>query len=200
MQALNFLSWSRILILGTAMAVLASCSAAPKREADRFYDLNVEAISERYGQIAEIEIKPVTIKGVQSGRALIIQESATPLQLVESRGHFWHSQPSYLLQNAAISGLNAGSSDVVFGKSDSLKRINYRLRLTATHFAYEPDGQALISMEMSLQTKSGQVLASGSYTASAPLESPAPIDAVSAFGTATSLVLQAIAADIATAL
>ena len=189
-----------MIILGAAVSMLAACSAAPKRDADRFYDLQVEPIVERYGQKVEIDVKPVTIKGVQSGRALIIQESATPLQLVESRGHFWHSQPSYLLQNATISALNAGSADAVFGTSDSLKRVNYRLRMTATHFAYSPEGDAHVALQMSLQTKSGEVITSGSYEASAPLASPAPIDAISAFGTATSLILQAVAADIASAI
>ena len=190
----------RFILLTSMLALLVACSAAPKREADRFYDLAVKPVTERYGQMAEIEVRPVTIKGVQSGRALIIQESASPLQLVEQRGHFWHSQPSYLLQNATISALNAGSSDAVFGTSESLKQINYRLKLSATHFAYAPNGEAIIAMDMSLQTKSGQVITSGSYTATAPINAPDIIDAVGAFGTATTIILQAIAADIAAAI
>jgi len=193
-------SFARFVIIGAAVAILTACSAAPKREADRFYDLAVEPVMERYGQIAEIEVRPVTIKGVQSGRALVIQESASPLQLVEQRGHFWHSQPSYLLQNAIIDSLNAGSEDAVFGKSDSLKQINYRLKLTATHFAYAPNGAAHIAIDMSLQTKSGQVLTSGSYTAESPVRSAEIIDAVRAFSEATTIIFQAIASDIAAAI
>ena len=188
------------LAIALATFMLAACSAAPKRDADRFYGLNVEAIQQSYGSTAQIEVRPVTIKGVQSGRPLVIQESAAPLQLVESRGHFWHSQPAYLIQDSTIEALNQGTTDARFGTSDTLKMIDYRLRLTATQFSYMPSSHAMVAITMSLQTRSGEVITAGNYEAKAELTSDAPADATAAFGTAMEMILTDMAADIAEAL
>lgn len=188
------------LVIALTATMLAACSAAPKRDADRFYGLTVEPIEQSYGSTAQIEVRPVTIKGVQSGRPLVIQESEAPLQLVESRGHFWHSQPAYLIQDLTIQALNQGATDAKFGTSDTLKTIDYRLRLTATDFSYVPSSHALITIKMSLQTRSGEVITSGSYEARAPLSSDVPSAATSAFGAAMELILTDMASDIADAL
>lgn len=143
--------------------ILASCSAAPMREADRFYGLNINIEAVSFGSDETVLVKPVQIRGVQSGRPLVIAESQSPLKLIESRGHFWHTAPNYLIRDALASGMDNAATDMRFRTDDLLNAASYSLHLSVKELNYQMTGTAVVSAQAALKSRNGAVLFTGEY-------------------------------------
>ena len=191
----------RLFTLAFAGLLLASCSAAPMREADRFYGLDIQIEAQSFGDDDTILVKPAQIRGVQSGRPLVMAESQSPLKLIESRGHFWHIAPNYLIRDAMAAGLDAASTDMRFRTDDLLNIANYSLHMSVKDWHYQADGMAVVSLQAALKSRNGALIFTQDYRAQTKMTAQHDASAaVLALEEGLRAITQDIASDIASAL
>jgi len=183
-----------------AMLVLAACSAAPVRSPDTHYDLEVTMAPVSFGTEAAIALRRVDVRGLQSGRSLVIITGTQPLRFREQRGHFWHVATPTLIERAFLTAMNDASIDAAFGTSDSFDRVDYRLVLTVSRFAYVPGGEAMVHFNATVTTSDGDVLLARSYWGRAPLAGDRPADGVNGLGAALGEAMTVFAGELAAAL
>ena len=183
-----------------AMLVLAACSAAPVRSPDTHYDLEVTMASVSFGTEATIALRRVDVRGLQSGRSLVIITGTAPVRFQEQRGHFWHVATPTLIERAFLTAMNDASTDAAFGPSDSFDEVDYRLLLTVSRFAYVPGGEAMVDFDATVTTSDGDVLLARSYWGRAPLAGDRPADGVNGLGVALGKAMAVFAGELAAAL
>lgn len=182
------------------LLVLAACSAAPVRSPDTHYDLDVVMAPVSFGTEAAIALRRVDVRGLQSGRSLVIVTGTEPIRFQEQRGHFWHVATPTLIERAFLTAMNEASADATFGASDSFDKIDYRLALNVTRFAYVPGGEAMVDFDATVNTSDGDVLLARSYWGRAPLVGEVPAEGVNALGVALGEAMTVFAGELATAL
>ena len=182
------------------LLVLAACSAAPVRSPDTHYDLEVAMAPVGFGTEAAIALRRVDVRGLQSGRSLVIVTGTDPVRFQEQRGHFWHVATPTLIERAFLTAMNEASTDAAFGTSDSFDKIDYRLALTVSRFAYVLGGEAMVNFDATVNAADGDVLLARSYWGRAPLAGAAPADGVNALGVAFGEAMTVFAGELATAL
>jgi ABC-type uncharacterized transport system auxiliary subunit len=183
-----------------AMLVLAACSAAPVRSPDTHYDLEVTMAPVSFGTEATIALRRVDVRGLQSGRSLVIITGTAPVRFQEQRGHFWHVATPTLIERAFLTAINDASTDAAFGTSDSFDEVDYRLVLTVSRFAYVPGGEAMVDFDATVTTSDGDVLLARSYWGRAPLAGDRPADGVNGLGVALGEAMAVFAGELAAAL
>ena len=183
-----------------AMLVLAACSAAPVRSPDTHYDLEVTMAPVSFGTEATIALRRVDVRGLQSGRSLVIITGTAPVRFQEQRGHFWHVATPTLIERAFLTAMNDASTDATFGTSDSFDEVDYRLLLTVSRFAYVPGGEAMVDFDATITTSDGDVLLARSYWGRAPLAGDRPADGVNGLGVALGEAMAVFAGELAAAL
>lgn len=183
-----------------AMLVLAACSAAPVRSPDTHYDLEVTMAPVSFGTEATIALRRVDVRGLQSGRSLVIITGTAPVRFQEQRGHFWHVATPTLIERAFLTAMNDASTDAAFGTSDSFDEVDYRLLLTVSRFAYVPGGEAMVDFDATVTTSDGDVLLARSYWERAPLAGDRPADGVNGLGVALGEAMAVFAGELAAAL
>ena len=183
-----------------AMLVLAACSAAPVRSPDTHYDLEVTMAPVSFGTEATIALRRVDVRGLQSGRSLVIITGTAPVRFQEQRGHFWHVATPTLIERAFLTAMNDASTDATFGTSDSFDEVDYRLLLTVSRFAYVPGGEAMVDFDATVTTSDGDVLLARSYWGRAPLAGDRPADGVNGLGVALGEAMAVFAGELAAAL
>lgn len=183
-----------------AMLVLAACSAAPVRSPDTHYDLEVTMAPVSFGTEATIALRRVDVRGLQSGRSLVIITGTAPVRFQEQRGHFWHVATPTLIERAFLTAMNDASTDAAFGTSDSFDEVDYRLLLTVSRFAYVPGGEAMVDFDATVTTSDGDVLLARSYWGRAPLAGDRPADGVNGLGVALGEAMAVFAGELAAAL
>jgi ABC-type uncharacterized transport system auxiliary subunit len=183
-----------------AMLVLAACSAAPVRSPDTHYDLEVTMAPVSFGTEATIALRRVDVRGLQSGRSLVIITGTAPVRFQEQRGHFWHVATPTLIERAFLTAINDASTDATFGTSDSFDEVDYRLLLTVSRFAYVPGGEAMVDFDATVTTSDGDVLLARSYWGRAPLAGDRPADGVNGLGVALGEAMAVFAGELAAAL
>ena len=179
------------------LLVLAACSAAPVRSPDTHYDLEVAMAPVGFGTEAAIALRRVDVRGLQSGRSLVIVTGTDPVRFQEQRGHFWHVATPTLIERAFLTAINEASTDAAFGTSDSFDKIDYRLALTVSRFAYVPGGEAMVDFDATVNAADGDVLLARSYWGRAPLAGAAPADGVNALGVAFGEAMTVFAGELA---
>ena len=95
--------------------------------------------------------------------------------------------------------LNA-STDAAFGTSDSFDKVDYRLILSVSRFAYVAGGEAMVDFDATVTSADGDVVLARSYWGRAPLAGEAPADGVNGLGVALGEAMTVFAAELATAL
>lgn len=185
-------------VLGVAL--LAACSAAPARDPDTHYDLDISLPSISFDKAATVEIRRVDIRGLQSGRSLVIMTGADPVRFREERGHFWHVATPTLIERAFTTSLNDAQDDLYFGNSDSIRDADYRMVLTVTRFAYDPNGEAMVNFDATIKSADGEVVLARSYWGRAPLGNATPAAGVTAMGDALSQAMLVFADELKGAL
>jgi ABC-type uncharacterized transport system auxiliary subunit len=183
-----------------AMLVLAACSAAPVRSPDTHYDLEVTMAPVSFGTEATIALRRVDVRGLQSGRSLVIITGTAPVRFQEQRGHFWHVATPTLIERAFLTAMNDASTDATFGTSDSFDEVDYRLLLTVSRFAHVPAGEAMVDFDATVTTSDGDVLLARSYWGRAPLAGDRPADGVNGLGVALGEAMAVFAGELAAAL
>jgi ABC-type uncharacterized transport system auxiliary subunit len=183
-----------------AMLVLAACSAAPVRSPDTHYDLEVTMAPVSFGTEATIALRRVDVRGLQSGRSLVIITGTAPVRFQEQRGHFWHVATPTLIERAFLTAINDASTDATFGTSDSFDEVDYRLLLTVSRFAHVPGGEAMVDFDATVTTSDGDVLLARSYWGRAPLAGDRPADGVNGLGVALGEAMAVFAGELAAAL
>ena len=183
-----------------AMLVLAACSAAPVRSPDTHYDLEVTMAPVSFGTEATIALRRVDVRGLQSGRSLVIITGTAPVRFQEQRGHFWHVATPTLIERAFLTAMNDASTDAAFGTSDSFDEVDYRLLLTVSRFGYVPGGEAMVDFDATVTTSDGDVLLARSYWGRAPLAGDRPADGVNGLGVALGEAMAVFAGELAAAL
>ena len=153
----------RAALAGVAAFVLAACSAAPARSPDTHYELDVAMASVSFGTEANIALRRVDIRGLQSGRSLITVTGTDPIRFQEQRGHFWHVATPTLIERAFLNAMNEASADAAFGTSESFASVDYRMAITVTRFAYMPGGDAMVNFDATVTAGGSDVVLARSY-------------------------------------
>ena len=183
-----------------AAMLLAACAAAPARDPDTHYELDVAMAPVSFGESGSVMLRRVDIRGLQSGRSLITVAGDSPLRFREQRGHFWHVATPTLIERAFLTTMNDASTDLVFGTADSLDDPNYRMVLTVTRFAYAETGDAMVNFDATVSASGGDVVLARSYWGRAPLSGTTPADGVNALGEALGEAMGVFAGELAAAL
>ena len=74
---------------------------------DTYYDMQPDIAPVTFQSDKTLKLQSVSVKGLQSGRSLVIEKATNPVQYQEVRGHLWHVAPSTLIENA-ISDVSDG--------------------------------------------------------------------------------------------
>ena len=169
-------------IAGPALAalILAACAAAPTRAPDTHYELDASIPPVSFGVNGSVMLRRVDVRGLQSGRSLITVIGENPMRFQEQRGHFWHVATPTLVERSMLTAFNSASSGLVFGTADSLDKPDYRMIVTVTRFAYDPDGEAMVNFDATVTAAGGDVVLARSYWGRAPLADPSPSAGVTA--------------------
>ena len=190
----------RAIFMSVAALALAACSAAPARSPDTHYELDVVMDPVSFGSEANIALRRVDIRGLQSGRSLITVTGTDPIRFQEQRGHFWHVATPTLIERAFLTTMNDASSDAAFGTSESFDSVDYRLAITVTRFAYMPGGEAMVNFDATVTAGGGDVVLARSYWGRAPMTADTPAAGVTALGTALSEAMTVFAGELADAI
>jgi len=197
----TFLARKRTLAgIAVAMLVLAGCSAAPVRSPDTHYDLDVTMAPVSFGAEAAIALRRVDVRGLQSGRSLVIITGTDPVRFQEQRGHFWHVATPTLIERAFLTAMNDASTDAAFGTSDSFNSVDFRLVLSVSRFAYVAGGEAMVDFDATVISANGDVLLARSYWGRAPLAGDGPADGVNGLGAALGEAMTVFAGELAAVL
>lgn len=180
--------------------LLAACAAAPARDPDTHYELDVAMDAVSFGTSGSMVLRRVDIRGLQSGRSLITVTGESPLRFQEQRGHFWHVATPTLIERAFLTTMNDASTDLVFGTADNLDDPEYRMILTVTRFAYDESGEAMVNFDATVSASGGDVVLARSYRGRAPLAGGTPADGVTALGKALGEAMGVFAGELANAL
>ena len=189
-------------IAGPALAalILAACAAAPTRAPDTHYELDASIPPVSFGVNGSVMLRRVDVRGLQSGRSLITVIGENPMRFQEQRGHFWHVATPTLVERSMLTAFNSASSDLVFGTADSLDKPDYRMIVTVTRFAYDPDGEAMVNFDATVTAAGGDVVLARSYWGRAPLADPSPSAGVTAIGAALGEAMTVFSSELAAAL
>lgn len=188
---------TRIFAAISLAGLMTSCAPAPSRSPDVFYDLSVHPVAQTYGSTASLSIASVSAQGVMSGRPFVTQTSSDPVAYTELRGHLWHIPPAQLLQTALIDGLSSGSTDLQIGTIDTITSPDYRLKLKLKQFSFRPNGDAVISLDAVIKSRTSEVLKSATYSARYRVEGASAEEAVRAYQKAVQEIAAQLSADIA---
>lgn len=183
-----------------AILVLAACSAAPVRNPDTHYELDVAMAPVSFGTDATIALRRVDIRGLQSGRSLVMVTGTEPVRFQEQRGHFWHVATPTLIKRAFLTTMNDASTDAAFGTEDSFESVDFQLSLTISRFAYVPGGEAMVNFDATVNGATGEVVLARSYWGRAPVAGNAPTDGVNSLGVALGEAMTVFAGELAAAL
>ena len=183
-----------------AILVLAACSAAPVRNPDTHYELDVAMAPVSFGTDATIALRRVDIRGLQSGRSLVMVTGTEPVRFQEQRGHFWHVATPTLIKRAFLTTMNDASTDAAFGTEDSFESVDFQLSLTISRFAYVPGGEAMVNFDATVNGATGEVVLAPSYCGRAPVAGNAPTDGVNSLGVALGEAMTVFAGELAAAL
>ena len=188
-------------IAGPALAalILAACAAAPTRAPDTHYELDASIPPVSFGVNGSVMLRRVDVRGLQSGRSLITVIGENPMRFQEQRGHFWHVATPTLVERSMLTAFNSASSDLVFGTADSLDKPDYRMIVTVTRFAYDPDGEAMVNFDATVTAAGGDVVLARSYWGRAPLADPSPSAGVTAIGAALGEAMTVFSSELAAA-
>ena len=186
--------------MSVAALALAACSAAPARSPDTHYELDVVMEPVSFGSEANIALRRVDIRGLQSGRSLITVAGTDPIRFQEQRGHFWHVATPTLIERAFLTTMNEASSDAAFGTSESFDSVDYRMAITVTRFAYMPGGEAMVNFDATVTAGGGDVVLARSYWGRAPMAADTPAAGVTALGAALSEAMTVFAGELADAI
>ncbi|MEC8643375.1 MAG: ABC-type transport auxiliary lipoprotein family protein, partial [Pseudomonadota bacterium] len=167
---------------------------------DTHYDLDVTMAPVSFGAEAAIALRRVDVRGLQSGRSLVLVTGTDPVRFQEQRGHFWHVATPTLIERAFLTAMNEASTDAAFGTSDSFDKVDYRLILSVSRFAYVAGGEAMVDFDATVTSADGDVVLARSYWGRAPLAGEAPADGVNGLGVALGEAMTVFAAELATAL
>ena len=190
----------RASICGLALCALAACSSAPARDADTYYDLRPEIADITFGTTQVLQVQSVSVKGLQSGRSLVFETAASPVQYQEVRGHLWHVAPATLIETALADSLMAASQDMVIGTNDTIDDEDFRLKLIVSKFHFSPSQNAHIALDAVIKDRKGKIISSTRYDVQEPLSGSDYSDAVKALETALARIITALGSDIASAL
>ncbi len=188
-----------ILLIVSVMG-LAACSSKAVRKADTHYDIAISIPSTSFGTSAEVMLRRVDIRGLQSGRSLVHITGDNPPQFQEERGHFWHVAAPTLLERAIDNAMQTASTDATFGTNSTISNAGYSYTIDMIMFAFEPAGDARIAFQATVKDSRGKIVLSDTYKAIAPLGSAGPANGVRALGEGMSAALSAFAADLASAI
>ena len=111
----------------------------------------------------------------------------------------WVGGTPTLIERAFLTAMNEASADATFGASDSFDKIDYRLALNVTRFAYVPGGEAMVDFDATVNTSDGDVLLARSYWGWAPLVGEVPAEGFNALGVALGEAMTVFAGELATA-
>lgn len=184
-----------VLFAGSILVsiTLTSCAPAPSRSPDVYYDIALAPVVQTYGSTASLSVSPLSAQGVMSSRPLVIQSSSEPLSFTELRGHLWHVSPAQLLQSALAESLSAGSTDLIIGTSETISSPDFRAKLKVKQFSFRPGIDATLTLEAILRSASGDILYSGTLSATHPISDDTAAAAVRAYQHA----LQELSAELA---
>lgn len=190
----------KILLLCAAAGFLLSCSTAGPRMPDTHYDLAVTLPPLRIGASTTVELQRVDMRGLQSGRALVMITGDTPRRFQEVRGHYWHVAAPTLIERAFLDAMNTASSDARFGTGKTMPDAAYRLTLVVDEFAFAPDGVASVSFEAVMTSRTGEIVLAETYQGTAPVAGAETGDGVLALAVAAGTAFAALASEMASAI
>lgn len=187
-------------LFGISLLTLSACTSAPARDADIFYDLRPEIGAVTFGSDKVLKVQSVSIKGLQSGRPLVIETAQDPVQFQDLRGHLWHEAPASLIETALVDALIAASQDLVIGTSDTVENEDYRLKLVISKFHFTPGQSAYLAFDSVVKDKRGKIISTTRHALEEPISGPNTQQAVAALEIALTKAIMAITKDIAAAL
>ncbi|MDC1117611.1 ABC-type transport auxiliary lipoprotein family protein [Alphaproteobacteria bacterium] len=196
----ELLCFGRCAIIVLSVFLLSGCTSAPKRFPNQFYSLQASLPTQTYGKSVSIEVRPVSIRGVESSRPLVRLVSNNPIKLEEVKGHLWHMAPANMVQQVIADALSASSADAVFGTSDSVIDADYRLKLSVHRLAFSFGGSAILTFDATLTASNESVVHTRRYLSEAELNSKEIDSAVNAYSLALSSSLKNLSTDIAKAI
>ena len=190
----------KTLLLCVAAGFLLSCSAAGPRTPDTHYDLAVTLPSQSFGSSTAIALQRVDMRGLQSGRAVVMITGDMPRQFQEVRGHYWHVAAPTLIERAFLAAMNTASTDAHFGTGKAMPDAAFRLALVVNEFAFAPQGMASISFEAVMTRRTGEIVLSESYHGTAPVAGADASDGVLALSAAAGTAFAVLAGDMTSAI
>lgn len=195
-----FVTIGRTALTGALLLGLAACSSAPARDADIFYDIRPSLADISYGSTKSVKLQSVSIKGIQSGRPLVIETNDAPLSFQDVRGHLWHEAPASLIETAIADALIASSQDLIIGTADTIDREDYRLKIIVSKFHFTKTNRAYFAFDAVIKDGRGNILSSERYEFEEAYEGTDYGAAVTALEAAITKGISAISDDIAAAL
>lgn len=182
--------------LGLGLWLLSACSSAPARDADTYYDMRPEIAPVTFQSDKTLKLQSVSVKGLQSGRSLVIEKATNPVQYQEVRGHLWHVAPSTLIENAISESLMAASQDLLIGTSETVDNEDMRLRIVVRKFHFTPSQNAHLAFAAVIKDRSGKIISSTNYDITEPITIAGYEGAVLALETAMSQAIADLVSDI----
>ena len=187
-------------LCGVALLALGACSQAPARNADTYYDLQPQIADIAFGSDKVLKIQSVSVKGLQSGRSLVIESGENPVRYQEVRGHLWHVAPSEMIETALANALIEASQDLKVGTSDTIDNVEFRLKIVVSQFHIQPGTSAHIAFDAMLKNKRGKIITSTRYEISEPITGTGYDGAVRALESGLANAFSTLAHDVAAAL
>ena len=182
--------------LGLGLLLLSACSSAPARDADTYYDMQPDIAPVTFQSDKTLKLQSVSVKGLQSGRSLVIEKATNPVQYQEVRGHLWHVAPSTLIENAISESLMAASQDLLIGTSETVDNEDMRLRIVVRKFHFTPAQNAHLAFAAVIKDRSGKIISSTNYDISEPITGSGYESAVLALEKAMSQAIEDLVSDI----
>ena len=183
-------------LCGVGLLLLSACSSAPARDADTYYDMRPDIADITFQSDKTLKIQSVSVKGLQSGRSLVMEKATSPVQYQEVRGHLWHVAPSTLIENAISEALISASQDLQIGTADTVDNEDMRLRIVVRKFHFTAQQNAYLAFAAVLKDKRGKIISSTNYDITEPVTEAGYEGAVLALEKAMSQAVTALAADI----
>ena len=191
---------ARSAFVGMTFIALAACSSAPARDADVYYDIRPQIAPVSFGTTQSLKLQSVSVKGLQSGRSLVLEMATAPVQFQEVRGHLWHVSPSELIETAVANALGSASQDLIIGTTDTIDNEDLRLKMIVEKFHFTTDQTAKISFDAVLKNKRGKIIFTKKYETIQASQSAGYQGAVSALEAALASTISQMAKNLSAAL
>lgn len=176
-------------LIALLITAVTGCSSPAPRISDTHYNIETSIAPVSYGIATTIQLAKLDLRGIQSGRSLVLIYDTNPVQLREKRGHYWHSAPAHLLKRLISETLDKASQDIRFGTSANMQNPAYELEIDMRMFAFAPGKEAVVELEAVLKNQQNDIVMHYVLDRTVPLAGETPLAGVHGLQNALSQIL-----------